>query len=202
MDDLEEINNKLRNAAVVGDYKKVVEALGEGADVDSRDEFRGTALLGAARNRHEEIAKLLIDNGAGVNVRDTGGFSALILAAFHGQKGIVELLIDAGADVGFADSFGRTALISAAMNGHKEIVEILLPLSGGLERLKRQMKNDVKQEKDPEERLELKIKFSKLYKEIVSMAGKKIQLEDVKTAKLPGMDRENMFRKRMRRTGK
>lgn len=62
--------------------------------------FADSALVRAARNRHLEIVRLLLERGAPPNQVAWPGTTALMLAATREDFPMVELLIDYGADPG------------------------------------------------------------------------------------------------------
>jgi len=149
----------------------------------------------------EDVEKLndALDKGADIECRYMGGCTPLILAAYEGHKGVVELLIKRNANVNAVETESNwTALIYAIAYDHKEIAELLLPLSGGLEGLKNQMKEILKGEKGPE-RLKVKIRMSNLYRKILSWTSKETQLRDVKTLKISSKKPGERFRTIKRR---
>ena len=54
----------LMEAALRGDTEKVKALLAQGADVNAKTRFGGTALMYAARNGHKEIVRILWEAGA------------------------------------------------------------------------------------------------------------------------------------------
>ncbi|UCF80045.1 MAG: ankyrin repeat domain-containing protein [Acidobacteriota bacterium] len=119
-------NPDLLEAAQAGNTAEVEQLLEQGADVNAKDEYGGTALMWAARKGHTEMVNALIDAGADVNAKMKGGWTALMFAAGEGYTGIVEILIGKGADVNVKGTFtGLTALMIAAKEDHTGIVEIL-----------------------------------------------------------------------------
>ena len=49
--------------------------------------------MAAARNGHENIVKILVENGAEVDLKDNEGMTAIIMAAQYGRYEIVKFLI-------------------------------------------------------------------------------------------------------------
>ncbi|KAK3310943.1 uncharacterized protein B0T15DRAFT_519936 [Chaetomium strumarium] len=122
---------KKRHAAVM---ELLLEA---GADVDSVDGTRRTALLYAAANRDERIVKLLLDGGADPEAKDPSGRTPLSLTPELGNESIAKLLLDWGADVDSKNEYGRTPLsyavvprgvtfLSSREEGWKAVVKLLL----------------------------------------------------------------------------
>lgn len=112
-----------------------------GADLNLRAPTKETPLMLAAffpdeiggdtaiYDRHERIARMLVDAGAELE-NLPGEYTPLSYSAFYGHIRITRYLLEKGAlvDGGVVDGVIRTntALIFAAMNGHKAVVELLL----------------------------------------------------------------------------
>jgi len=146
----EDVNNcELLHAAVEKGYLKIVEEfLKYGTDVNKL--YKSTYGKGymplhvAARNKQEEVAKLLIRYGADVNAQDESGKTSifyatenadfritkllltnkanikcnpelLIIAVKKECREIVEVFLEHGADVNRSDTYGRTALHFTAL---------------------------------------------------------------------------------------
>ncbi len=131
-DKIKEQNRRLLDAAEFGDTLWIKECLENGADVNTRNEYKETPLIVAAS--HGDLwgnvwigaVKLLIKNGADVNARMVGNGTALMLAANRGYSVVVKLLIEKGADINAKDDNGWTALMLAANGGYIDTVRILL----------------------------------------------------------------------------
>jgi len=73
--------------------------VGQGADVNTQNDFGGTPLMDAAQLNYVDMCRFLIGRGARVNVKDIESETALFRAAAAGAIVILDLLIEAGADV-------------------------------------------------------------------------------------------------------
>ena len=88
------------------------------AAVNALDGRQRHALLGAAAEGHEQIARVLCDAGADVKLADEHGSTALMEAARAGASGIVQRLAEAKADALVRDQHGRDALLLACQSPH------------------------------------------------------------------------------------
>ena len=99
-----------------GDLETMAMLLDVGADIDSEDSARRTAILVAIDSGRIEAVRFLLDNGADPDGNrlhpGRGGTSPLIKAVMNNQPEMVELLIGAGADPRL--SAGSTDAIRAA----------------------------------------------------------------------------------------
>jgi ankyrin repeat protein len=102
-------------------------------NVEEKDDKGRTALIGAARNGHTEVVKLLLNAGANMEAKDTNGWTSLIRVAWNGHTEMVKLLLNAGANMEAKDRNGWISLICAAYNGHTEVVKLLLNAGANLE---------------------------------------------------------------------
>ncbi len=84
------------------------------------------ALLEAALQGDEEVARQALKDGAQINTRDRNGKTALILAAENGHLPVVQLLLDKGASINTKSYNGKTALSAAASQGHEQVVKALV----------------------------------------------------------------------------
>lgn len=120
-------DNSFFEAAVNGQFVKIMKLLENGIDVNLKDQEGRTALMYAAFNGHTAIMEKLIEKGASVNLRDAYGRTALMLASSGPFPTAVKLLLDHRADPDMADGEEHfTALMYAAAEGQLEIVQILL----------------------------------------------------------------------------
>ena len=88
------------NAARAGDVARVTKALDSGAEVNSGNRYKATALFFAADKGHVEVIKLLIDRGAEVNALDSFyKFRPLMMALMNNHTGAVSVLLERGSEV-------------------------------------------------------------------------------------------------------
>ncbi|OPB45095.1 ankyrin repeat protein [Trichoderma guizhouense] len=85
-----------------------------------------TPLSWAAKNGHETVVKLLIDEGAEIESQDNGEQTPLSLAAENGHETVVGLLLGKGAKAESKDKRDRTPLSLATKNGHERVVKLLV----------------------------------------------------------------------------
>lgn len=104
-----------------------LELIGQGADVNGRDETGWSPVILAAAAGRLKIMELLLGKGASLRVVRSG-WSALNYASHHGKIEMVRYLIGKGMDANA--EYGKTRLSrplhSAVFMGHLEIVKILL----------------------------------------------------------------------------
>lgn len=95
-----------------------------GVGVDDIDKHKETALMYAAAECHETVARALMALGAKPTLQANNKFTPLTFAARHGCPALAQLFIDRGVDVNTTSYWG-TALLMAAEGGHFEIVKML-----------------------------------------------------------------------------
>ena len=111
-------------AVKFNDINEVNKLLDAGIDPNMIDDQGMPMLVLAAREKSDDVARLLIANPkTNLEQLDPAGENAMMLAALNGDKGLVQLLIDKGAEV---NKKGWTPLHYAATNGHDDIVKLLL----------------------------------------------------------------------------
>lgn len=100
-----------------GDTEMVKQLIGNGIDVNTRDEDNISLLHMAVCGCHDEIVKFLIENGADVNAADDGTWCPLHYAVECNQTEIVKMLLKHGADAAKAELIaGMTPFCFAVMN--------------------------------------------------------------------------------------
>ena len=83
-------------------------------------------LAWAARNGHDSVVRILLENGANTDAKNDEGVTALYWAARNGHAKIVSQLLRQGASLSLQDNIGWTPLHRAAFSGHTEAVRVLL----------------------------------------------------------------------------
>ena len=64
----------------------------------AQDNDGWTALMLAAQNGHEQVARVLLEAGAVVGAQNNDGSTALMHAARNGHEQVARVLLEAGAD--------------------------------------------------------------------------------------------------------
>jgi ankyrin repeat protein len=121
-------------------------------DTEIRNKEGQTALMHAAYNGYDDIAKIICHdclvtrispcNGENtedqsvqenlerhydyINSRDISGYTALMYASANGHSGIVDLLLESGADAEVRDYANQTALMYASVHGHESVINSLI----------------------------------------------------------------------------
>lgn len=122
---------RLIDAVKTGELAAAQRLLGEGADLNARDEQGATPLMLAASAGDLEMVRVLLAAGAAVNARTESGWTALSKAAYsaetkRGFADVAQALIAAGADVEAPIGYGVRPLMLAAGYGETAVVEVLL----------------------------------------------------------------------------
>lgn len=126
----------LIRAAARGDPPEFVRFLvGEGHDVNQKDEYGQDALMHAAFFGHLDVVEVLLACGADVNARNNRGCTALMAATQNGHGSVARLLVEHGADVNAIDEFGFTPLMIAASRGDAVLAEFLVGRGADVNRL-------------------------------------------------------------------
>lgn len=106
----------------------VVEALiAKGAKLDPQSHFfRGTPLVVALANGHEDIARLLVASGANAAIVDSAGYTPLHVAARSSSTQLLELLLAKRANVNATSKTGDTPLSGAIASERWENAKFLI----------------------------------------------------------------------------
>lgn len=116
----------LEHAILNNNHEMVQVLLAAGADVNSRDRSKQTALMLLGSETTVEIVWDLINAGAKVNLRDEEGDTALTEIASEKNLPAIMALLHAGAKVENKNDEGQTALIVAARSDHVANVRALV----------------------------------------------------------------------------
>lgn len=117
----------LFEAAGSGDLVKAQALLKGNPDlVFSKGNLGCTPLHRAVKQRHKDVAELLLASKADVNAKTNNSFTPLLLAVQNGHKDVAELLLASKADISAKTNDGRTPLHVAAEKGHKHLAALLL----------------------------------------------------------------------------
>jgi len=93
------LNEELWNAARAGDAARVAKALDSGAEINSGNRYKATALFFAADKGHVKVIRLLLDRGAEVNALDSFyKFRPLMMALMNNHTPAAALLIERGSE--------------------------------------------------------------------------------------------------------
>ncbi len=119
--------DSLAGCARDGDLRAVELFLKAGFPADSRDKHGVPLLCLAARGRHFQVVRLLVETGASLDLQsEDRGYSALMDASLGGAVDIVEYLLAKGADPDVRSKDGQTALVVAVGKGDVEVARRLL----------------------------------------------------------------------------
>lgn len=100
--------------------------LAPGIDINARNWYGSTALLGASSEGHDDIARMLMAAGIDVNVGDNSGFTPLMMASRNGQvASVAELLSFRNINIDARNRYGRTAEDIARSGGHIAVLNAL-----------------------------------------------------------------------------
>ncbi|MDO4220586.1 MAG: ankyrin repeat domain-containing protein [Akkermansia sp.] len=116
--------------AAHGNAGGVLQALRNGADIETRDESGLTPLMWAAQQEVSAVVSLLLEQGANPLVRDNEGWSPLHCAASGGSKdGMACLLAVCKEGINTFNSKGETPLL-VALRMHREDIARMLVEAG------------------------------------------------------------------------
>mmetsp|Transcript_122347 Transcript_122347/g.228649 ORF Transcript_122347/g.228649 Transcript_122347/m.228649 type:complete len:348 (+) Transcript_122347:96-1139(+) len=123
--ELRKLQDRLVQASRAGDFKKVVDAVAEGADVHSKT-LRGQSPLMLASGSHSKGAKesvsFLVDTMADIEAKDESGWTPLLHACRNNQQEIVSYLLETNASLKARTNDGKTAVMLAAMDSADSLV--------------------------------------------------------------------------------
>jgi len=116
----------LEQAILNGNREMVQILISAGADANSQNESKQTALMMMGEEVTADIVWDLIHSGAKVNGKDGDGDTALIEAAMVNNVAVLNALLQAGAKLDEKNDAGQTALMLAASNGLIKNVRALI----------------------------------------------------------------------------
>eukprot|EP00439_Symbiodinium_sp_Y106_P075477 s1379_g14.t10 len=131
------LHTRFLEAARSGNFRGVVEALSEGADLHCRTARGQTALMLAAACRGQsslQIIGFLVECRVDVEAADHHGWTALLHACRNDMKEAAELLLKSQANVNAKSADGQNAAMLAAVESGDELVMRLVGFRVGLER--------------------------------------------------------------------
>ncbi|MGB9178194.1 MAG: ankyrin repeat domain-containing protein [Pyrinomonadaceae bacterium] len=146
-----ETNTTALDEAIGRGNREITQALLDaGADVNSRNNRRQTALMRVDDDGTAQLVEDLVRAGAKVNAKDEDGDTALILAASYSNAEVVQALVRAGARIDAGNSEGRSAIMKAAEYGNLEIVKMLFDLGADINKQDREGETALTQAQDNE----------------------------------------------------
>ena len=117
----------LRMAVGKRRHDAVATLVGEGVDVDGRDDEGSSHLLRAVTSGDSRLAHLLLDLGADPDAPvGTGGETPLQVAVRQEMSDVVAGLLNAGADPNVSNDRGVTPLLQALRSGDRRLTNLLL----------------------------------------------------------------------------
>ncbi|WP_419160607.1 ankyrin repeat domain-containing protein [Rossellomorea sp. BNER] len=122
----EAVNEKLFQAAKLGETDTVKRLIKEGVNINAQDSNGQTATMIATYNNDASTAKVLIEAGADVNIQDDVKNNPFLYAGAEGYLDILKLTMKAGADPTITNRYGGTALIPASEHGYVNVIKELL----------------------------------------------------------------------------
>lgn len=119
--------NRLSHAVENGQLTKVRQLLGQGMDINQKDDDGLTPIMVAAKAGQIEIAKYLIKHGANINFYNFSDENAVLLAVQEKHFDILQLLLEnkARPDIKIEKS-GMTPLLVAIQNNELPAVKLLV----------------------------------------------------------------------------
>ena len=113
--------------AVEGQQLEVIKYLvGQGANLDLKNNKGKSALYLAAEKQYYEIANFLIQNHADVNTKDSDGNTLLYVAIKLADVKLLRMLFDAKIDINLKDGEGYTVIQEAARSKQYDVLNMLL----------------------------------------------------------------------------
>jgi quinoprotein dehydrogenase-associated probable ABC transporter substrate-binding protein len=118
-----DITQELSNAVIANDFDRVKFLVSKGADVNKVDNQGWTPLQSAARQRRDQMAKLLLELGADPNLGDP---TPLVAAVMRDHVPTIKVLLEKGADIEAPGQQGFKPLPLAIAEDKYESAKVLL----------------------------------------------------------------------------
>ncbi len=119
-------NQKLINAAEIGDIDAAKSSVLAGAQINILDIVERTPLMLATDYGHFLLVKVLYEWGADLNYTNEANGSALMLAALKNNIPMGQLLLDLGINLNTPNRYGNTPLMAVAYNGKVLFLKMLI----------------------------------------------------------------------------
>ncbi len=113
-------------AAYSGQKEVVGFLIKKGADLNSSNSYKYTALHYSILRRHIEVAEMLIGAGADLNIPNVWGYTPLHTCAGRNFLKEAGFLIKNKIGVNTKNEIGETPLFAAVKSGHKEMILLLI----------------------------------------------------------------------------
>jgi len=129
MDDPRSVQDRLFQSAREGNFKRSVEALGQGADVHAKTLRGQTALMLAACSNSRgtlDVLRFLMDTLSDLEAKDDSGWTPLLHACRNNQQEASALLLERNASIKARTADGATCVMLAAMDGGDNLVMDLI----------------------------------------------------------------------------
>jgi len=128
-----DMRQDLMNALNDKQYIMIRSLLGQGADIEKKDEMGISPLSEMVKSGNNEMVQLLLQYGANINSIDNNGYTALHYAVDLGYQNIAELLILNGAETNSISNSDETPVFLALQNNDIKITELLIKNGGELD---------------------------------------------------------------------
>eukprot|EP01038_Epipyxis_sp_PR26KG_P013812 gene13812-18526_t len=116
----------LYQAAQNGSLSQVTTALKNKAKVNIRNKKDSIPLHVAIINKHNDVAKLLIQAGSDLDLQDDYGRNTLFLVAQARNYELCELVLSYNININSYNYLGETPLLAACVEGDEEMIKLLL----------------------------------------------------------------------------
>ena len=126
------LDQQLFSACAIGDVEAVKRLIGQGARTNAMDPWGNTALVIAAREGHQNVARTLLAARANPNMAG-GVLTPLAAATLRGQTQMVRLLLGRGALVNASGTNQKSPLQIAVEMNHIETAQVLLGAGANVE---------------------------------------------------------------------